>query len=106
MTGRSDFGWKHWDENISRVLPLSSHDGQQFFPSGAETVGSGRKVMLDRLTQLRKIVKGDGGKHVMLHMILHVPVKECGEPTTGVGTAAKTKIGDIRRESDMLRRSA
>ena len=58
--------------------------------------------MLDRLSQAGKVVERHRREHVVLHMVLHVPVKKGWEPAAGEGAAAKPKVRRIRRHSGML----
>ena len=62
--------------------------------------------MFKRLAQSREIVERDSGKHVMFHVVLHVPVEKGRHRTAGIRPAAKAKIGDVGREADMLRNCA
>lgn len=58
--------------------------------------------MLDRLAQTGEVVERHRWKHVVLHMILHVPVEEGWEPTAGEGAAAKPKVRHIRSHPRVL----
>ena len=56
--------------------------------------------------EARKIINWNGGKHVVLDVILHIPVEKSGEPAAGVSAAAEAKIRRVRREADVLGRAA
>ena len=62
--------------------------------------------MLYRLAQAGKVIERHSREHVMFNMILHVPIEKGWQPTTCVSSGAKSKIGSVGRESDMLRHRA
>ena len=62
--------------------------------------------MFDGAVQLGQIEERDGWKHVMFDVVLHIPVEERRQPGRGVRAAAETMVRDVRRQADVLRRTA
>ena len=53
-----------------------------------------------------QVIERDGGKHVVLDMMLHVPVEKRGQPAAGEGAAAKAMVRHVGRKAVVLRRAA
>ena len=93
-------------EEIARFPSLPLEDWHQLLPCGPESVRGRREIVLDRLPQAGEVVERHRWEHMVLHMILHVPVKKGWEPTAGEGAAAEPEIRHIRRHPGMLGRAA
>ena len=88
---------------IGAVDLLLSQDFGDLLPDGDNSMGTRRQIMFDRLVQAAEMVAGHRGVHMVLGMKIHMPIEEADQRIKRERPAAKTEIGDLILEADMLR---
>ena len=78
-------------------------DGVDFLPGGNNAVRRRREVVFDRAVEPAEAIAGDGGEHVMLDVIIHVPVDELHKGIERESAATETEVGHVVLEADVLR---
>ena len=81
---------------IGRIGLLALEDHGDLFPCGIEAARTWGHIGLDEAMQPGKMVTGDGGVHVVLGVIVHVPIEELDDGVEVDGAAAQAKIKDRR----------
>jgi hypothetical protein len=61
-----EFERKHWHKDVSWILLLSPHDGEDLLPPGEKAMSCGRKIVLQHLAQAGR----DRGSPVLLHSMI------------------------------------
>ena len=90
-------------DTIVGIRPLSPHCPKYLTPGSDEAMGCYGQIVLDRLSQFRKMIERNGCEHMVFHMIIHIPIDKPDEPSGEIGTRILPPIGNVTSHTDVLR---
>ena len=87
---------------ISRVRLLFFQNGVDLAPDAGKALGCGREIVPDHLVKFAKVVAGNGGIHVVLNVVVHLPIEKPNHGVECEGAAAEAEVADIVLEADII----